>query len=110
MIDKGRADLSGTVGEYHFNCVLDSVLLKFKGITGEEVQMLITSGATDEEVVEWMDNNGTPRTAEEIRTWSDALLKEKAEFFNYLESDDQSLVKKPRTSSLHVPSRGKSVR
>ena len=43
MIDKGRAHLNGTLGEYHFNCTLDNILFKFKGITVEEVQMLLAN-------------------------------------------------------------------
>jgi len=33
MIDKGRAHLNGTLGEYDFNCTLDNILFKFKRIT-----------------------------------------------------------------------------
>jgi hypothetical protein len=110
MIDKGRAHLNGTLGEYHFNCSLDNILFKFKDITGEEVQMLLTSGASDEQVVEWMHFNGTPRTDGEITSWSDSVLEEKSTFFDFLESDDRALLKRIKTSSLHVPNRKKSVR
>src|SRR5271170_1346525 len=109
MIDKGRADLSGSVGEYHFNCMLDSVLFKFKGVTGKEVHTLLALGATDEEVIEWINNNGTPRTAEEISTWSDSLLKEKDMFFDLLEADDRALLSKPTTSSLNIPRKAKPI-
>ena len=110
MIDKGRAHLNGTLGEYHFNCSLDNILFKFKGITGEEVQMLLASGASDEHVVEWMHQNGTPRTDEEVTSWSDSVQAEKSAFFDFLESDDRALLKRIKTSSLHVPKRRKSVR
>ena len=107
MIDKCRAGLSGTAGEYHFDCSLDNVLFKFKGIAAEEVRMLLASGASDEEVVEWMDHNGTPRTVNEINVWSDFLATQLAKLFDYLESDDQALSK--RTGSLYISSRSKSV-
>ena len=110
MIDKGRAHLNGTLGEYHFNCSLDNILFKFKGITGEEVQMLLASGASDEYVVEWMHQNGTPRTDEEVTSWSDSVLAEKSAFFDFLESDDQALLKRIKTGSLHVQNRKKSGR
>jgi Domain of unknown function (DUF5069) len=32
MIDKGRATLNGTVGEYHFACPLDQQLFTYKGV------------------------------------------------------------------------------
>jgi hypothetical protein len=110
MIDKGRAHLNGTLGEYHFNCSLDNILFKFKGITGEEVQMLLASGASDEHVVEWIHYNGTPRTDEEVTCWSDSVHEEKTTFFDFLESDDRALLKKIKASSLNVPNRKKSHR
>jgi hypothetical protein len=70
MIDKGRADLQGSVGEYHFACPLDQMLFEFKGVNADEVKKLLASGAADEQVVSWLDNHGTARTAEEIKAWS----------------------------------------
>jgi hypothetical protein len=70
MIDKGRADLQGTVGEYHFACPLDQMLFEFKGVKDDEVKKLLASGAPDEQVVTWFDSHGTTRTAEEIKAWS----------------------------------------
>jgi len=110
MIDKGRAHLNGMLGEYHFNCTLDNILFKFKGITGEEVEMFLTSGASDEQIVEWIHHNGTPRTDEEVTSWSDLVLAEKSAFFDFLESDDRALLKRINPSSLYVTTRKKSIR
>ncbi|MGB8352989.1 MAG: DUF5069 domain-containing protein [Chthoniobacteraceae bacterium] len=73
MIDKGRADLGGVVGEYHFACPLDQTLFEFKGVNADDVKKLIASGATDEQILAWFDANGTPKTPEEIKTWSGGL-------------------------------------
>jgi hypothetical protein len=70
MIDKGRATINGTNGEYHFNCPLDNMLFGFKGVKGDEVRQLLTSGATDEEVVTWFNEHGVPKTEAEINAWS----------------------------------------
>jgi hypothetical protein len=70
MIDKGRAALAGTVGEYHYACPLDQMLCGFKGVDADEVKKLLASGATDEQVVTWFNDHGTPKTAEEIKAWS----------------------------------------
>lgn len=70
MIDKGRADLQGQVGEYHFACPLDQMLCEFKGVKADEVKKLLGSGATDEQVVTWFSTQGTSKTAEEIKAWS----------------------------------------
>ena len=73
MIDKGRADLQGSVGEYHYACPLDQMLFDFKGVQPDEVKKLLVSGAPDEQVVTWFDGHGTARTAEEIKTWSNGV-------------------------------------
>lgn len=73
MADKGRATLNGTNGEYHFNCPLDNLLFGFKGVDGEDVRTVLLTGATDEEVAGWLNDHGTPRSAEEIQAWSDEM-------------------------------------
>ena len=73
MIDKGRADLHGKVGEYHYACPLDQMFFDFKGVQSDEVKQLLGSGATDEQIVDWFSSHGTPKTAEEIRSWSDGV-------------------------------------
>jgi len=72
MIDKGRADIAGAVGEYHFACPLDQRLFDFKGVKADDVRKLLASGATDEQAVAWFNSHGTPKTAAEIKAWSDA--------------------------------------
>ncbi len=73
MIDKCRADLNGTVGEYHYACPLDQMLLGFKGITGDEAKKLIASGATDDQVLAWFNSHGPAKTSEEIKAWASGL-------------------------------------
>ncbi len=73
MTDKGRADIAGTIGDYHFDCPLDNYLFGFKGVAGADVRKLLENGATDEEVAAWFDANGEPKTEEEKTAWSDGL-------------------------------------
>lgn len=72
-IDKGRASLVGKTGDYHYDCPLDNYLFGFKGVTGEEFKKQIVAGASDEELAQWLDANGTPKTPEEIAAWSDSV-------------------------------------
>ena len=71
MADKGRAEIAGTVGDYHFNCPLDNMLFDFKGVTGENVGKLLENGASNEDIAAWLDANGDPKTEEEKKAWSD---------------------------------------
>ncbi|MDF3059695.1 MAG: hypothetical protein K0R17_3910 [Rariglobus sp.] len=86
MADKGRATLNGTNGEYHFNCPLDNMLFGFKGVDGEDVRNVLHSGASDEEVAEWLNTHGTPRTPEEIKAWPDD--RERLSFHNVPEKKE----------------------
>ncbi len=71
-IDKCRASLAGTIGEYHFNCPVDNMLFGFKGIDAEAFKTLVATGASDEEITTWVKSEGLPKTDEEIETWSDS--------------------------------------
>ena len=104
MIDKGRADLQGNVGEYHFACPLDQMLFDFKGVKPEEVKKLLGSGATDEQVVTWFSSHGTAKTPEEIKIWSEGVEgyrpyddPEKKEWFS---GECAKVGLKPETSTL----------
>src|SRR5260370_42612550 len=61
MADKGRATLTGTAGEYHFNCPLDNMLFTIKGVQAEDVKNLLASGATDERVAPCFTQNSIPK-------------------------------------------------
>jgi hypothetical protein len=73
MIDKGRATLNGTVGEYHFACPLDQALFTYKDVQADEVKALLASGATDEEVLAWFNQQGPAKTIDETKTWSESV-------------------------------------
>ncbi len=69
-IDKCRAVIAGTNGEYHFDCPLDKALFGFKGIDANEFKDFVASGSSDEEIGEWVFEHGTQKTVDEIKTWS----------------------------------------
>jgi hypothetical protein len=72
-IDKCRAGLAGTLGQYHYDCPLDNDLFSFKGITADQFQGAVQTAKTYDEVGTWLQANGTPKTPEEIKTWSDEM-------------------------------------
>ena len=72
-LDKGRAELNGTSGEFHFNCPLDNMLFSFKGVDGEEVRKLLQGAASDQEVVKWLNAHGVTKTPEEVADWSESM-------------------------------------
>ena len=71
--DKCRAFLAGNIGEYHYDCPLDNMLFGFKGVTGDDLPPQVQSGASDTDLVTWIDSHGEPKTPEEIKEWADGL-------------------------------------
>ncbi len=113
-VDKCRASIAGTLGEYHYDCPMDKMLFAFKGITGEEFKSAVQAAKTTEQVGAWLLANGTSKTPAEIKAWSDkveqsrlsedpakraffeesctklGLDPKKATTFDWLEADDRA--------------------
>ena len=73
-LDKCRALLWGNIGEYHFDCPLDNMLFGWKNITGDDFKAAVEQGASDEEIVKWVDEHGDKKTPEETKKWADEML------------------------------------
>ena len=72
-LDKCRSVLAGTNGEYHFDCPLDQTFLEFVGISAEDFKTFVATGATDEEVAEWIKSNSKATDAQEIVKWNNKM-------------------------------------
>jgi hypothetical protein len=72
-VDKCRASLAGTLGEYHYDCPLDNLLFSFKGINGEQFKAAVQASKNYEDVGTWLQAHGTTKTPVEIKTWSDEM-------------------------------------
>jgi hypothetical protein len=102
-VDKCRASLAGTLGEYHYDCPLDNMLFKFKGITGDQFKTAVKAAKNYEDVGAWLLNNGTKKTPVEIKTWSDeveasSMMKDPEKRAYFMESCSK-LVLNPETNS-----------
>jgi len=72
-VDKCRASLAGTLGQYLYDCSLDNMLFDFKGITAGQFKTAVQASTDYEEVGTWLQTNGVTKTAAEIKTWSDEI-------------------------------------
>ena len=72
-IDKGRALLAGTIGEFHFDCPLDNMLFGFKGVKGPDVKKLLEDGQSDDQIAQWIDGHGEKKTEAEIKAWDERM-------------------------------------
>ena len=67
MLDKGRAEIAGTNGEYHYNCPLDKHFLGFVGVDPAALREQLALGKGDGEILQWIGAHAThPRSALEI--------------------------------------------
>lgn len=74
MLDKGRATLAGTNGEYHFNCPLDQRFVSFVGIEPKKLLAELKKGKGDSEILEWIQANAKyKRALWEIQQWTDYM-------------------------------------
>ena len=72
LLDKARADIAGTIGEYHTNCMLDEEFLTFAGIDYSEIRAQLELGKNDGEILEWIESNAkNQRGPWEIEQWCD---------------------------------------
>jgi hypothetical protein len=69
-LDKCRATLAGTAGEYHFDCPLDNFFFAFAQISADDFKNFVATGASDEEVAKWIEGKAKPRPRIEIIKWN----------------------------------------
>ena len=53
MIDKCRAVLAGTEGEYIYPCPMDERLMEFSGIKADQFTAAVEANPSDEAVAKW---------------------------------------------------------
>ena len=91
MLDKGRAELVGKSGEYHFACPLDQNFLSFVGIDPDALKAELAKGKGDGEILEWINANAKNKRAPweivQWTAWRETVVPtdvEGREFFNGL--------------------------
>ncbi len=71
LIDKARAALAGTNGDYHFNCPMDQRFWTFTGVNPDAFLAEVKAGRTDSELLAYALANCSPaRHPSEIAAWS----------------------------------------
>ena len=71
VLDKGRATIAGTNGEYNYACPLDQRFLDFAGIDPDALKAQLAEGKGDGEILAWILEHSKNKPNElEIETWS----------------------------------------
>ncbi len=90
MIDKCRAVLAGTEGEYIYPCPMDERLMSYATITAEQFTAAVKDNPTDEGVARWFRGAATKHPPSEQDEWNRMMLNrgpstpEKQEYFSKL--------------------------
>lgn len=72
ILDKGRATLAGTSGEYHYNNPTDGHFFRFTGLQPEAFLEQVKAGTGDWDMLLWVQANATLKhSALEIKQWAD---------------------------------------
>ena len=69
-IDKGRAELEGTLGEYIARHGRSGRLFKFLGVSAKDFLEALRDRPTDADVWAWVAEHMTPRTPDEIEEFN----------------------------------------
>jgi hypothetical protein len=116
MIDKCRAVLAGTEGEYIYPCPMDERLMDFTGITSDQFTAAVRANPTDEGVVAWLKQEVKPHTPAELEEWNQTLLtrgpssaENAAKFKKYLAAIDPSRTDLTAWSDLQDLEEGRTV-
>ena len=72
-LDKCRAVIAGSNGEYHYDCPLDNFFFDFTGISGDDFKAFVETGADDDAVGKWIEENSKDNSKEEVILWNNSL-------------------------------------
>jgi len=97
MIDKCRAVLAGTQGEYIYPCPMDRRLLEFAGLEADQFTETVQARSSEQAVADWFAENAAQHSQAEIEAWNEVMLtrgpdtEEKWQYFkSILEAVDPS--------------------
>ena len=96
MLDKARATIAGTNGEYHYNCPLDQHFLSFAGIDPEALLAEIRTGKGDGEILEWIRENSFAKPSELLildwSRWQESRVPASVENRDYLHEAQKKIA------------------
>lgn len=96
VTDKARAHLSGTLGEYIYNCPLDQAFFSSFGIDAEGFSSAVSTRPTDNEVLDWVRQNATkamnPETIEAFNREYESRGPDSPEKWEYFRSTRDAIA------------------
>ena len=101
MIDKCRAVLAGTEGDYIYPCPMDDRLMEFAEITADQFTAAVKANPSDDLVAKWFTRTVKPHPPAELDSWNQMMLSrgpehaQEAEILQYTQGRRRSLPNRP---------------
>lgn len=73
--DKAKAQASGNIGEYHYNCPMDVAVFSFLGIDHEKFLETVKHATSDHDIEAFAQEHTAKKTPAEIEAWNADFLK-----------------------------------
>lgn len=72
-LDKCRAVVAETNGEYHFGCPLDNTFFEFAGIAADDFKAAVAEGKDDSEMAAWLKEKTASISREDVIGWNNKM-------------------------------------
>ena len=116
MIDKCRAVLAQTEGEYIYPCPMDERLMEFAGITADQFTEAVKTNPSDDTVAKWLTQIAKAHTPAELESWNRMMLsrgpsspQSMVKFKKYLDAIDPSRTDLTAWADLQDLEEGRTV-
>jgi hypothetical protein len=116
MIDKCRAVLAGTEGEYIYPCPMDERLMEFAGITDDQFTAAVKANPSDDAVAKWFARTAKAHLPAELESWNRMMLsrgpstpQSMVKFKKYLDAIDPSRTDLTAWADLQDLEEGQTV-
>ena len=116
MIDKCRAVLAKTEGEYIYPCPMDDRLMEFAGITADQFTAAVKVNPSDDTVTKWFTQTAKAHTPAELESWNRMMLsrgpstpQSMVKFKKYLDAIDPSRTDLTAWADLQDLEEGRTV-
>ena len=116
MIDKCRAVVAGTEGEYIYPCPMDERLMEFAGITVDQFTATVKANLSDETVAKWFIQSAKAHPPVQLEAWNKMMLsrgpsspESMVRFKKYLDTIDPSRTDLTAWSDLQDLEEGRTV-
>ena len=72
--DKAKAQLAGTIGEYHYNCPMDQGVFGFLGIDHEKFLDTVKNAKSDADIESYVKTFADKKSPAEIEGFNEAIV------------------------------------